>query len=345
MNYLFDKAFQLVLVILCFILFFVFLFLGFFFWNRKKREKKLDEDEYYQALERHDSQDFLDFEDIVDEMVVSNHHRHFVAAIRCNGFDLYSASQTQVASTMQNYIEFLNTISSPVTYRQYYVSMSMDYTRTMYASKYDEVERELFNKNADRDELIGQLNRVRGTNLVAEEALIDELEQIQGAVQNLEWRRMHLDEQIRMLDAVCDSTSMEPSMEQVYLAEWEYVPGQYNMNMTEEDIHEKAIEELSGICRRMISSLGRCNVTAYRCTTKELIEMFYQHSHPLSSKEFKVPDVVNSPYFESVVSSGDFETKQESAYADAVLTEGLRMAGAMDEFSVQDVFMENEVKA
>lgn len=301
MNYLFDKAFQLVLVILCFILFFVFLFLGFFFWNRKKREKKLDEDEYYQALERHDSQDFLDFEDIVDEMVVSNHHRHFVAAIRCNGFDLYSASQTQVASTMQNYIEFLNTISSPVTYRQYYVSMSMDYTRTMYASKYDEVERELFNKNADRDELIGQLNRVRGTNLVAEEALIDELEQIQGAVQNLEWRRMHLDEQIRMLDAVCDSTSMEPSMEQVYLAEWEYVPGQYNMNMTEEDIHEKAIEELSGICRRMISSLGRCNVTAYRCTTKELIEMFYQHSHPLSSKEFKVPDVVNSPYFESVV--------------------------------------------
>lgn len=345
MNYLFDKAFQMVMVLLCFVLFLVFVILGAMFWNWKKRKGKRDEDEYYQELLRHDSQSFLDFEDIVDEMVISNQHRRFVAAIRCNGFDLYSASQTQVAATMQSYIEFLNTISSPITYRQYFVPMSMDYTRSMYESKYEEMERELFNKNADRDELLAQLNRVRGTNLVAEEALIGELEEIQKVVKNLEWRRLHLGDQIRILNAVCDSTSMEPSMEQVYLAEWEYVPGQYNMEMTEEDIHRKAIEELGGICRRMIASLGRCSVTAYRCTTKELIEMFYQQSHPLTSKEFPMPDVVNSPYFDSVVSTEDFEKKKEAAYEDAVLREGVRMAKAMDELSARDVFMEKEVQA
>ena len=340
MGYLFDKAFQVTLVILFLVLFLILSAAGIFLISRMKHKGKTEEDEYYQKLDRYDAQDYLDFEDIVDEMVISDHHRRFVAAIRCNGFDLYSASSAQVASTMQGYIEFLNTITVPVTYRQYFVPMSMDYTRTMYDARHEEIERQLFHDNKDREELLGQLNQVRGTNLVAEEALISELEKIQEKIRNLEWRRMHIKEQMDFMDTVCDSTGMEPSMEQVYLVEWQYVEGQIHMEMTEEDIHTKAIEELSGICRRMIAALGRCNVTAYRMTTAELIEMFYQHSHPLSSMEFKMPDILNSPYFDSVITSDELSEKQKAAYMDAVLKEGVRMAEAIEEMTAEDVAAE-----
>lgn len=326
MKYLLDQAFQVALAVIFLMAFLILLFIGFFLMGRMKRKKRTEEDAYYQKLDRYDAQDYLDFEDIVDGMVVMNKHRRFVAAIKCSGFDLYSASSTQVASTLQGYISFINTITTPITYRQYFVPMSMDYTRNMYAARYEEIEKELFHKNADREALIQRLNQIKGIDLIAEETLIQEIEHLQEDISNQEWRCMHLKEEMDFMDMVCDKESLEPSMEEAYLAEWEYDPSNYSMEMSEEEIHKKAIVELSNICGRMISALGGCNVHAYRCTTEELIEMFYQHSHPLSSAEFKMPDVLNSPYFDEFVTSNDLRNKVKTAYQDTMLKVGARMA-------------------
>ena len=331
MTYLFDKAFQITLMILFLLIFLVLVLIGAFLLSRSKRKNKKEEDDYYQNLDRYDAKDYLDFEDIVDDMVIMDNHRRFVGAIRCEGFDYYSASSAQQASTIRGYLEFLRTITSPVTYRQYFVRMSMEHTHSMYAKRYDEVERELFHKSEDRDGILERLNIVRGIDLITEEMLIGEVEKLQQEISNLEWRRLHLKEQIDFMDMVCDESSLEPDIEQVYLVEWEFISDRYNMELSEEDIHKKAIEELDGICRRMIGALGQANVRAYRCSSAELIELFYQQSHPLSAMEFKMPDVVNSPYFDFVATSRDFERKNDLAYEDAVITEGVRMAMAVEE--------------
>lgn len=333
MSYLFDKAFQITLMVIFLLIFMLLVIVGFIVLSRVRRKNKREEDDYFQKLERYDAQDYLDFEDIVDDMVVMDNHRRFVGAIRCNGYDYYSASSAQQASTMRGYIEFLRSITSPVTYRQYFVRMSMDHTRSMYAKRYEEIERELFHKNADRDSLVERLNIVRGIDLVAEEMLLQEAEKLQERISNLDWRRLHMKEQMDFMDMVCDESSLEPDIEQVYLMEWEFNPDRYNMELGEEEIHRKAVEELDGICRRMISALGQANVHAYRCSTAELIEMFYQQSHPLSSMEFKMPDVPGSPYFDFVTTTTDFQKKQDMAYKDAVLQEGARMAQAVEELT------------
>lgn len=334
MSYLFDKAFQITLMVIFLLIFFLLAVIGVILLGKFRRKNKQEEDDYYQKLDRYDAQEYLDFEDIVDDMVIMDNHRRFVGAIRCNGYDYYSASSAQQASTIRGYIEFLRTITGPVTYRQYFVRMSMDHTRSMYAKRYEEIERELFHKNADRNGILDRLNMVRGIDLVVEEMLLKEIEKLQEEIGNLDWRRMHMREQMDFMDMVCTESSLEPDIEQVYLMEWEFIPNQYNMEFSEEDIHKKAIEELGGICRRMIGALGQANVRAYRCTTAELIEMFYQQSHPLSSMEFKMPDVVNSPYFDFITTSDDFEEKKEEAYKDAVLSEGVRMAQAVDDLHI-----------
>ena len=333
MSYLFDKAFQITLMVIFLLVFMLLVIVGFIVLRRLRRKNKREEDDYFQKLERYDAQDYLDFEDIVDDMVVMDNHRRFVGAIRCNGYDYYSASSAQQASTMRGYIEFLRSITSPVTYRQYFVRMSMDHTRSMYAKRYEEIERELFHKNEDRDGLVARLNLVRGIDLVAEEMLLQEAEKLQERISNLDWRRLHMKEQMDFMDMVCDESSLEPDIEQVYLMEWEFNPDRYNMELGEEEIHRKAVEELDGISRRMISALGQANVRAYRCSTAELIEMFYQQSHPLSSMEFKMPDVAGSPYFDYVTTTKDFQKKQDMAYRDAVLQEGARMAQAVEDLT------------
>ena len=330
MSYLLNKAFQITMMVIFLLVFIILVLVGFLLMRKMKKKGKKEEDNYYQELNRYDAQDYLDFDDIVDDMVVMNKHRRFVAAIKCNGYDYHSASSAQQTATMSGYMEFLRTITSPVTYRQYFVRMSMEHTQSMNNKRYEELERELFHKAADRDSIVERLNIVRGIDLVAEETLLAEAEKIQEEISNLEWRHLHMKEQIDFMDLVCDESTMEPDIEQAYLFEWEFHPDQYTVEMTEEEIHKKAIEELGGMARRMIAALGQANVKAYRCSTSELIEMFYEQSHPLSAMEFKMPDVVNSPYFDFVISSNDYEEKKEAAYKDAMLQEGMRLARAFE---------------
>ena len=130
---------------------------------------------YFQSLDRKDAKDFLDFEDIVDDMVVTNHHRTFIAAFKCRGFNLGTASSVQVASTLQGYLSFINTIKTPITYRQYFIPMSLDSTKSMYNNKYDEVEQKLFHLVQDYDELLEALNKVVRFEAQGEAAPVTEI--------------------------------------------------------------------------------------------------------------------------------------------------------------------------
>ena len=58
-------------------------------------------------------------------------------------------------------------------------------------------------------------------------------------------------------------------------------------------------------------------------------EMFYQHTHPLSSSEFKMDDVQNSEYFDEYVTSHDYDRKMRTAMEDSMVEEGAYLAGAM----------------
>lgn len=337
MIYLLDKAFQIVLVIICLIVFLGLVLLGLYIASKSKKKGKQEEDEYYQDLERKDAQSYLDVEDITDDMAYYNHHRTFVGYIRCNsGIDLSSASSQQVSGTMQAYIEFLSSIRSPITLLQLYVPMSMDYTLNMYHTRYQEVERELYHKNEDRKALVDHLNMIKGVSLVEEEALIEEIDKIQKEISNIEWERLHLQDQIDFMTRVCSEQALEPAMEQYYVFEWHFAPGRYSMELTEEQIHVKAMEELDAMANRMISALAKCSVHAYRCKTSEIIELFYKQGHPLSSMEFKMPDIQNSPYFDTFVTSKDHKRKLKQAQEDAMIAEGVRLGEALDAFAMRE---------
>ena len=325
MSYLLDKAFQLALMVAFFLVFAILVFAGVFVANKRKRKNRKEEDSYYQELDRYDSQSYLDFEDITDGMVVSEGHRRFVGAIKCIGYDFYSSSGVQQAATMDGYREFLRSITSPITFVQSFVRMRMEHTQSMYSERYAQIERELFHKEEDRKVYVEQLNQVRGADISAEEAFLKKIEELQKEIANLSWRRAHLREQMKFMERLSNKDAMEPDTEQVYLFEWEFVPSQYNVEFTEEEIHKKAIMELNALGARLISALGQANVRAFRCTTEELIEMFYCQSHPLSAMEFKMPDVANSPFFDFVATTTNIEEHRKNVYEDMMTAEAVRM--------------------
>ena len=82
MSYLLNKAFQITMMVIFLLLFIILALVGFLLMRRMKKKGKKEEDNYYQELNRYDAQDYLDFDDIVDDMVVMNKHRRFVGSIK-----------------------------------------------------------------------------------------------------------------------------------------------------------------------------------------------------------------------------------------------------------------------
>lgn len=325
MQYLIDQLFSIVMIIIvCLFIVIALILIGIIIYMYNKKNRK-EEDEYHQSLNRYDAKDFLDFEDIVDQMIIMDHHSRFVALIRCYGFDYYAASSVQQDATIQGFQAFLNTIPNRIAYRQIFVPRSMDYTRNMYNTRYEEVVKQLYFKTMDHEQLVEKLNQVNGIDLVAEDRLISEAVELQKEIDGLKWRRDHLKSQIVHMDAVCGQ-DMELTSEEYYVVEWEYHPTQYSIELTEEEIHRKAIEELDGICSRLIGALGGCNVRGYRCTTEEIAEVIYRYTHPYSSAEFKMPSIMNSPYFEDYITSNDGQKKRDAAYRDIMLEGGIQMS-------------------
>ena len=62
MSYLFDKAFQITLMVIFLLVFMLLVIVGFIVLSRVRRKNKREEDDYFQKLERYDAQDYLDFE-------------------------------------------------------------------------------------------------------------------------------------------------------------------------------------------------------------------------------------------------------------------------------------------
>ena len=144
MTYIINQIYHVVMILIFMMMFMMIVCFALYMSATRKKKQRREADMYFQSLDRKDAKDFLDFEDIVDDMVVTNHHRTFIAAFKCRGFNLGTASSVQVASTLQGYLSFINTIKTPITYRQYFIPMSLDSTKSMYNSKYDEIEQKLF---------------------------------------------------------------------------------------------------------------------------------------------------------------------------------------------------------
>lgn len=255
----------------------------------------------YSGLLRYDAIDFVKLDDIKDDMIILENGKRFVAAIHCHGYDFYSAQMDEQASTISGYSGFINVINKPITYRQYCKAVDMEDTLERYESAYQrlikeqsDTERELADINlALKDESLSLTNR----RLYERERDV-----VQHRLDTLVFRIFHVEDQIRYIERV-SGTNTEPDINETYVFDWTYNELDFSVELTQEEIEERARQELHAMARAYIHSLSSCGVKAKRCTTEELIEMYRRYSSPISADRYKLRDIVSSSYYEDIVSS------------------------------------------
>lgn len=282
----------------------------YFLFIRKRRMRMENTFVDYSGLKRTDTKDYLKFDDIKDRMIITDNGRRFIAVIRCRGYEYYSAYVGERLNTQAGYRGFVNTITSPITYRQYAKTIDLDYTKEKYKAAYKNLEEQLFDMTESYREMKKSLNEMKkalGDDIVDSpeaQLLISNMEEKQKQIKNMEWRRFHIKDQMAYHDQI-SGNDVAPAQNETYVLDWVYNPMDYPVDLTPKEIYKKAVKELNIKCQTYIHALSSAGVKGIRCTTGELVDMYRRHMNPLSSSRYKL-DVGNfedSEYFKEIMTT------------------------------------------
>ncbi len=304
---LLTKIFRILAVVMVIIAAFVFAYI----YMRSKKRRKIShkyEDVDYSNLQRLNSKDYIKIDDIKDDIIITDNGTRFIGVLDCTGFDFYSAHASEQGATVQNYLSFINTIDGPITYRQYCKSSDLEDTMDRYKEAYQKVCDKLLQALMQFDKLSITLERT--TNKSERELYVNSLAALNKEISALEFRKFHLEDQMRYIDCY-SGNRVAPLSSETYVFDWSSDSFDLSDQLSEDELFEKAKRELHSIANSKIHALEAAGVKAKRCTTDDLIDMCRRHSQPISTERFKKRDVNNCNFDADIVSSDSVKRVQE----------------------------------
>lgn len=242
-----------------------------------------------------DSREFVDFfEDVRDGVIKTDDGRRFVAAINCRGCDFYHETTRQQMSIMQGYQSFIGTNEEPYTYRIHSTAMDIEHTKKMYEDSLREAE---------------ELLRVLESNFsIAQSRGADdtELAEKNRELQIAKRKYEHLVQQMQALSYYSDADTVR-ELTQAYIFDWNYNPSDYSVELTDDEVYDKAVRALNDICSAKASTLRFAGVKARKCTTNQVLDMNRKLSKPYGAERFRMRDLEQTAMDEDIVTSSSLE--------------------------------------
>lgn len=316
MVYLINKITQIAMILLIILVVIAAVIFIVYFMGKKKRAKRSiqEEDLVKVAFDRKDVGEYVKhIEDIRGDMLITDGGKRFVAVLKCTGFDFFYETAERQLATVRGMYGFSNTITKPVSYRQYSKPVDLEYTLKRHMGALDERNEELFLIRADIHDLEANLKRDRSSLSAADIALYEhEIEAAKKKEKALQFRCFHLQDEIRAITRYTGS-KVDPETVETWVYEWTYDPYDFSYDMNQEEVYYRAIKELYSIGQTKIHALANCGVRAKRCTTEELIDMCRWYSSPVSSERYKLSDIKKSSYFDDVTADDPLERARKRA--------------------------------
>lgn len=307
--------------------------------NRKKR-KKMEENAIYEHLNRKDTADYLKLDDISDDMIIANNGYRFVGVIKCQGFDFFSAPEVEQNAAAANFLGFIGTIDSPVTYRQHSKMIDLENTVLRYEEKLREKEKLLYNIVEDKKELIAAMKNTPDMTVEQLHIYEDKILEVERMEKSYSFSVFHLKDQLRYIKKYSENGASVPEKVQEWEFEWSYDSNDFLKELSKEEIYEKAKSKLKIKAKNFTTALGNCKVKTRRYNTEELLEVNRLYSSPISSNRYRLRDLVNSNFFDYITKSNDVKEKIQKSKEDSADYMGDRMV----ELMYKETLLEQEGK-
>lgn len=284
-------------IVLILILILAFLIVVITVKIRKGKQKKNDEQIDIKAGDKKDSNKnlitrngngidsiykFMEFDNVVDNMIVRKNGKQYVMAIECKGINYDLLSEDEKDAVQQGFIELLNTLRFPI--QLYVQTRTLDLTDTIkkYIKRTDEIKDSINRLKADL-----ALSRERNdTN--KERAILTELNKKENI---LEYGESIEDYTIKI------SSNRNILQQKMYII-LSYYPSEYGdiSKYSKEEINDIAFSELYTRCQALKRSLLAAEVSSNILSSEELVELLYVAYNKDESETYTLNDALEADY-------------------------------------------------
>lgn len=243
--------------------------------------------------------DFMEFDEIVDNMIVRKNRTQFVMVLQCNGVNYDLMSQDEKISVEEGFVQFLNTLRFPI---QIYVqsrTLNLKNIIDAYKTRVTVVIEDL-RKNEQK------LRQARATG---NKPMIERLEfEKRRKTSILEYGK-DITEYVERLSS---NKNILQQKTYVILSYYTAEIGENISNYSKDEINNICFSELYTRSQNILSSLGTSQVTGKILDSQELAELLFVAYNRDDSELYQINDMLDAQY-DSLYSTGKdvLEKRQE----------------------------------
>lgn len=243
--------------------------------------------------------DFMEFDEIVDNMIVRKNRTQFVMVLQCNGVNYDLMSQDEKIAVEEGFVQFLNTLRFPI---QIYVqsrTLNLKNIIDAYKARVTAVTEDL-RKNEQK------LRQARATG---NRPMIERLEFEKRRKTSILEYGQNITEYVERLSS---NKNILQQKTYVILSYYTAEIGENASNYSKDEINNICFSELYTRSQNLLSSLGTSQVTGKILDSQELAELLFVAYNRDDSELYQLNNMLDAQY-DSLYSTGKdvLEKRQE----------------------------------
>lgn len=291
----------------------------------KKTEKKNNT-----GLDSESIMNFMEFEDITDNMIVQKKGRKYLMVIECQGVNYDLMSEVEKAGVEEGFIQFLNTLRHPI---QIYVqtrSINLEKSIQVYEDKIKAIEEKYIYMKNQYENMLD--NREQYTQEDIQKFFFEFTK-----IKNLyEYGK----------DIIEDTKKMSLNkniLNRLYYIIVPYYPADVeNGEFDKDELESMAFSELYTRCQSIMRTLTACGINSKILTSIELVELLYMAYNRDGAEVFGVERALQADYDQLYSTAPDVLEKKMTALNNKI--EELAVERAKNQVSQAKKEIEEEIK-
>lgn len=241
--------------------------------------------------------DFMEFDDIIDNMIEQKNGRRFIMVVECQGVNYDLMSNVEKVSVEEGFQQFLNTLRHPI---QIYIqtrTVNLESSIETYKTRVKEIE----NKYKD---LEYQLKKMKEADYYSDE-------QIQKVELEITKQKNLLDYGIDIIRNTEKMSKNKNVLNKKYYVVIAYSADELgNNNYDKDELRGMAFSELYTKAQSLIRTLSSCSVTGRILNSLELAELLYMAYNRDEAETYNLEKEIRAGLMEMYsVSTDVFEKK------------------------------------
>ena len=227
--------------------------------------------------------DFMEFDEIVDNMIVRKNRTQFVMVIQCNGVNYDLMSQDEKMGVEEGFVQFLNTLRFPI---QLYVqsrTLNLENIIDSYKNRVEAVTEDL--KKVDQ--------RLKQATATGNKAMVEKLEFEKRRKASILEYGQNITEYVERLSL---NKNILQQKTYVILSYYTAEIGANSSNYSKEEINNICFSELYTRSQNLISSLGTSQVTGKILNSQELAELLFVAYNRDDSELYQLNNMLDAQY-------------------------------------------------